>query len=631
MVLRGKVFTGAVCGSYSFAECVAFSRESGRICFVGSYAELRDRTERKELERAVWHRTYNVHGLILPAFHDAHCHPFGAGNRNRQWDNPRAKEEDDQFRAAALDLSECKSWDEVKAACQEAISKRSEAAELDKSLLAEKCGGGLVKRCRNSIANELDSISAGQPLVLLVGAQAEAVAVNHAAMRALSAKMGSWNFGDSDKRIHRTSSGEASGYFHGSVWAMRFALLSPASVASQGLRGLRDGLQELPKHGIVACTDAFVFEDRIPCYELAFAEDSKRRLPRTNLALGFKDDWSPDHISEIVERAPVLRQSWEDTNFRFCLREAKVEVDHGRTISWEEAKLASLVNNMVAANFSMHMHVFYAQAAQHSLSLLLAAENCRLPDGAKASAKCKAGPALRPERNNRRHKLAHVFELRPDDIRTVCKTPFVHIVYQPMWFRHAASYDEEAVAAHVELVQNGGQVCYGSDWDISDVNPLQGLRAILSRDGVYAKEKPWPERVAEAIRLYTLDAARAMWLDDCSGALEVGKFADICVLDKDLFEMPEKDFCFDIDKETRFTLWYEGPPVKVMATFSRGFCIFQRQPEEKEEPAEATTVLERFRSVPLSTRAGDLDKLTDDEFLCGMCACDPSPGLLPCC
>ena len=69
---------------------------------------------------------------------------------------------------------------------------------------------------------------------------------------------------------------------------MRFALLSPASEASAGLRGLIDGLRELPKDGIVACTDAFVFEDRVPVYELAHYLDTKCRLPRTSLAIGFK-------------------------------------------------------------------------------------------------------------------------------------------------------------------------------------------------------------------------------------------------------------------------------------------------------------------------------------------------------
>jgi len=426
--------------------------------------------------------------------------------------------------------------------------------------------------------------------------------VNHAAIRALPAMSAGWTFAASDKRILRTRSGEPNGYFHGEVWAMRFALLSPASVASMGLRGLRDGLLELPKHGIVACTDAFVFEDRIPCYEVAFAEDARRKLPRVSLALGFKHAWSPDCISEIVERAPGQRLVWEDTNFRYCLREAKVEVDHFSGLSWDKAQLSSLVQSMVAANFSMHMHIFYTAAAELSMSVLLDAEK-----GKRSS--------------DRRHKLAHLYEIGPEERRMACRTPYVHLVYQPMWFRIGSSYDEDAVRSHRELLENGAAVCYGSDWDISDISPLQGLRAVLSRDGLYAKEKPWPERLAEALRLLSYEAARSIWLEDCSGTLEVGKFADICILDKDLFEMPEDEFCPRVDPEETYVMTAPEVPVRVMATFSRGFCIFQRPLDEKD-PAP----LERVRE-PRRLRARDGRTETDEEFLCGTCTCAPAAGL----
>lgn len=47
--------------------------------------------------------------------------------------------------------------------------------------------------------------------------------------------------------------------------------------------------------------------------------------------------------------------------------------------------------------------------------------------------------------------------------------------------------------------------------------------------------------VAQAIRAYTLDAAYAVEAEKYSGSLEAGKRADLIVLDRNLFEIPEDD------------------------------------------------------------------------------------------
>ena len=43
--------------------------------------------------------------------------------------------------------------------------------------------------------------------------------------------------------------------------------------------------------------------------------------------------------------------------------------------------------------------------------------------------------------------------------------------------------------------------------------------------------------VADALRIFTLNGARAMRMEKDSGSIEVGKFADIIVLDHNLFEI----------------------------------------------------------------------------------------------
>ncbi|MEE9470148.1 MAG: amidohydrolase family protein, partial [Gemmatimonadota bacterium] len=47
--------------------------------------------------------------------------------------------------------------------------------------------------------------------------------------------------------------------------------------------------------------------------------------------------------------------------------------------------------------------------------------------------------------------------------------------------------------------------------------------------------------VEETIRVHTLNAAWVLLLDDVSGSIEVGKSADMIVLNHDLFEIPPTD------------------------------------------------------------------------------------------
>ena len=44
--------------------------------------------------------------------------------------------------------------------------------------------------------------------------------------------------------------------------------------------------------------------------------------------------------------------------------------------------------------------------------------------------------------------------------------------------------------------------------------------------------------VAELVEIYTINTAHALRLDDVTGSIEEGKFADIIVLNHNLFEIP---------------------------------------------------------------------------------------------
>jgi predicted amidohydrolase YtcJ len=71
--------------------------------------------------------------------------------------------------------------------------------------------------------------------------------------------------------------------------------------------------------------------------------------------------------------------------------------------------------------------------------------------------------------------------------------------------------------------------------EIEQSNPLFGIWCCLARQGYWGRQVE-PEQAisfAEALRLFTLEGARALGMEHQIGSLEVGKYADIVILDRD--------------------------------------------------------------------------------------------------
>ena len=81
------------------------------------------------------------------------------------------------------------------------------------------------------------------------------------------------------------------------------------------------------------------------------------------------------------------------------------------------------------------------------------------------------------------------------------------------------------------LLENGAMLAWGTDWPVSDLNPMQNLYQLVSR---------YPEQrltMAEAIQYYTYGPAYASFEEEFKGSLEIGKLADMVVLSRDLFSI----------------------------------------------------------------------------------------------
>lgn len=97
-----------------------------------------------------------------------------------------------------------------------------------------------------------------------------------------------------------------------------------------------------------------------------------------------------------------------------------------------------------------------------------------------------------------------------------------------------------------KLLDNKARLAGGSDFPVELANPFYGLYAAVTRQdrdgrppgGWYPQERLTRE---EALRLFTLDAAYAGHMEQATGSLEPGKWADFILIDRDYFKVPESE------------------------------------------------------------------------------------------
>ena len=159
---------------------------------------------------------------------------------------------------------------------------------------------------------------------------------------------------------------------------------------------------------------------------------------------------------------------------------------------------------------------------------------------------------LRDENPNwdRRYRLEHGQHFKIEDIKRCAELGGI-VSAQPYHLYDDGSYVRKKLGeerlkfsyAYKTMLQEGVHVCFGSDWPVVTLNPLEGIYAAVTRHTIDGKnpEGLVPEEkvtVEEAVKAYTLDAAYAAFEENKKGSIEVGKFADFTILEENIFEIP---------------------------------------------------------------------------------------------
>lgn len=156
-------------------------------------------------------------------------------------------------------------------------------------------------------------------------------------------------------------------------------------------------------------------------------------------------------------------------------------------------------------------------------------------------------------RNNSRHRIEHAQILIEKDIPRFTELGVIasmqptHCITDKRFCEKRIGRERSKFAyPWKSLLDAGTKIAFSTDYSVEPLNPMEGLYAAVTRkdrmgeegDGWFPREKL---SMQEAIRLYTLGSAYAQFMEDRKGMIKEGYLADMVILDRDLFNIPEDE------------------------------------------------------------------------------------------
>jgi len=524
--VNGAVYT--VDAARSWARAVAV--RDGRIAAVGTDSDVAEhtgpRTEVVDL----------AEGMLVPGFQDAHVHPVNGGLDMLQCDLHELSTQEDYLLA---------------------IKTYSEANPEREWIL----GGGWAMDVFPGGTPTKDLLDAVVPdrCVYLPNRDGHSVWVSS---RALELAGVTRNTPDpADGRIERGPDGEPSGTLHEGA-ADLVGRLAPEPTNDEVAQGLLKGQAYLHSLGITAWQDAIVDDGSQFGRNFSRYVDAAERgelTARVVGALWWDRHRGAEQIEELVElraRGRVGRfaatsvkimQDGVCENFTAAVLEPYLDA-HGHPtanagISFVDPQaLKGYVAALDRLGFQVHFHALAERAVRESLDAIEAAliEN---------------GPS------DNRHHLAHLQVVHPDDIP---RFRALHAVAnaQALWAAHESQMDDLTIPflgeprwrwqyPFASLVRAGAMLAMGSDWSVSSPDPLEEMHVAVNR----TMSSDYPYKVEQrdvflpderldlptAFAAFTMGSAYVNHLDRETGSIEVGKLADVTVIDRNLFEQPVEE------------------------------------------------------------------------------------------
>ena len=521
--VNGAVYT--VDAARRWARAVAV--KGGRIVAVGTDADVEEhvgtRTEVVDLDGK----------MLVPGFQDAHVHPPSGGLEMLQCNLNEGHSIEDYVRTIRTYAEE----------------HPDEEWILGGGWAMDIFPGGTPRK------EILDEVIADRP-AFLPNRDGHGAWVNSKALKIAGITRDTPD--PRDGRIERDELGEPSGTLQEGAQSLVFDR-TPKPTKDMWREGLLEAQSYLHSLGITAWQDAIVGGSYPTLDAYLDAAERGELTARVIGALWWDRHRGLEQIDDLLEarvRGPVGRFSPTSVkimvdgvceNFTAAVLEPYLDA-HGhatenRGISFVEADLMKeAVTRLDAEGFQVHFHSLAERAVREALDAVEAAVRANGP-------------------SDHRHHLAHIQIIHPEDVPRFRRLNAVANA-QALWAAHESQMDDLTIPflgepratwqyPFASLVRAGAVLAMGSDWSVSSPDPIEQMHVAVNR--VMAPDYPHKvenrevflpgERIdlPTALAGFTMGSAYVNHLDEVTGSIEVGKYADLAVIDRNLFAHPREE------------------------------------------------------------------------------------------
>lgn len=541
---HGVVYT--VDGKDSVHQALAV--RAGRIVYVGADAGARALTGKAT-------RVIDLRGrMLMPGLVDAHMHPQSGGSRLLNCSLDYRRLSVPQFQAR---IQACLDRDRNKGAGRWLVVVNW----FQQGMQPEGVATG---------AATLDALATTRP-VIVRSSFGHSVLLNSRAIALAGVDRGTPD--PPGGKIVRDDAGAATGLLEDAAQDLAMRLLPPLS-AAENLAASAKALAALRRQGITSFLDAWTDPETMTAFRTLQRRGRLTARAHFAVLVDLDKSRSPQAaVADMVRQQRRFDQGAARPAPSMQVRHAKLLMDgviaapaftgamlepyrvnrgtldrpdwqpgpsRGPDSYFTPAALRTTLSELARVHVDPHIHADGDRAVRDSL------------DAIEALRATFEGRALRPA-------LAHAEIVAPDDYPRFARldvTPVLSLQWgkpAPDTIGALKDYLGPARHAAVEpqslLLDAGAWVAYGSDWPVDPLDVWFALKVGVTRTGAPDAGPEFAGRLtsqpgmpcAAVLRAATMNAAWTLRQEKAVGSLEVGKLADLIVLDRNVLRIPEEE------------------------------------------------------------------------------------------
>ncbi|MCB4336577.1 amidohydrolase [Bacillus cereus] len=342
---------------------------------------------------------------------------------------------------------------------------------------------------------------------------------------------------------------------------MEKAWNSQPNLFEKNYEGLLDGLDEVAKNGITTVGDGRLYWKRGWLDVWNKVNDEKKLTSRVVLR-----PWVYPNLNEAEQMEYFKKIKRDDVSSRMLINQVKMYSDgisiNSTAKTLEKYKFEWFTGTPYGLNYipEEKMKWWLTELNKIGYGALI-----HTIGDAGVRESLNAIEAAKKEGANQPYTLTHVEMVEDSDIDRFAKLgisadfqvghDFAEDPKQSWVSTYFTNQQMKRIMPLGRIWKTGANVSLSSDWDVNELNPLVTISNALSID-----EKGLSD-VYAAIDAYTIKPAKALGLDNITGSIEVGKSADMVLLNEDITKM-------SADKI---------PNAKVLVTVLQGEVVYHKE------------------------------------------------------